>query len=51
VLRGRKTIASAEKADRCSRRSGEKALLSDAPEPSNIKSKGHGNSSAKRKAA
>jgi hypothetical protein len=40
LVHGRNVIASAEKADWCSRCSGDKALLSDAPEPSNIKLKG-----------
>jgi hypothetical protein len=50
ALRGRKSIASAEKADRHSRYSGKKALLSDAAGPPNIKSKGHRSSFANRKA-
>jgi hypothetical protein len=49
LVHGRNVIASAEKADWCSRRSGDKALLSDAPEPSNIKSKGHICSSVRTK--
>jgi hypothetical protein len=50
-VRGRKSIASVEKADRCSRCSGDKSLLSNAPKPSNIKSKGHGSGSVKREVA
>jgi hypothetical protein len=48
-LRSRKSIASPEKVDRHSRCSGNKSLLSDAPKPSNIKSKGRGSDSMKRK--
>jgi hypothetical protein len=49
-LHGRESIASAEKVDRRSRRSGKKVFLSDAPRPSNIKSKGRRSGFAKRKA-
>jgi hypothetical protein len=49
-LHGTKSIASTNKDDRHSMPSGNKALLNDAPGPSNIKSKGHGSSFAKRKA-
>jgi hypothetical protein len=50
-VHGRKSIASAEKAGRRSRRKGNKALLKDAPRTSNIKSKSRGSGSAKREAA
>jgi hypothetical protein len=50
-VRGRNVVASAEKADRRSTRSGNNALLSNAPMPSNIKSKGHVSSFARREAA
>jgi hypothetical protein len=47
----RNVIASAEKADRRSRCIGDKALLSDAPGLSNIKSKGHISGSTRREPA
>jgi hypothetical protein len=50
LLRARKSIALAENADRHSRLSGNKALLSDALRPSNIKSKGRRSGSMERKA-
>jgi hypothetical protein len=43
-------MASAKRDDRRSRCSDKKALLSDAPGSSNIKSKGRGSGSVKRKA-
>jgi hypothetical protein len=49
-LCGGKSIASAEKADRRSRHSGNKALLSDTPMPSNVKSNCRGSGFVKRKA-
>jgi hypothetical protein len=51
TISGRNVMASAEKADRRSRRSGYKALLSDAPRPSNIESKGRVSGSVRREAA
>jgi hypothetical protein len=48
-LHGRKSIALDEKADRRSRHSGTKTLLSDALGPSNIKSSGRGSGSRRGK--
>jgi hypothetical protein len=50
-IHGSNVIASFEKVDRHSRYSGDKALLSDAPGPSNIKSKGRISGSTRREAA
>jgi hypothetical protein len=50
-VHGWNVIASAEKADRHSRRSGDKVLLSNAPMLSNIKLKGHVSGSTRREAA
>jgi hypothetical protein len=53
-VRGRRSTASAKKprvkAGRRSRREGKKALLKDVPGVSDIKSKSHGASSAKKEA-
>jgi hypothetical protein len=49
-VHGRRSTVSAEKASRRSRREGRKALLKDVPGMSNVKSKGHGGSFAKREA-
>jgi hypothetical protein len=51
TISGRNVMASAEKADRRSRRSGYKASLSDAPRPSNIESKGRVSGSVRREVA
>jgi hypothetical protein len=54
-VRGRRSTALAEKphakAGRRSRREGKNALLKDVPRMSDIKSKSHGGSSAKKEAA
>jgi hypothetical protein len=48
LVRGKKSTTSVEKAHKCSRHEGKKALLKDVPGTSNVKSKGHGGSSAKK---